>query len=212
MRFKYSLFVLILFLFFNMAVISAKDINNESFYNLENSIVNESYFEENGLKVQFKINKNINSEQIFLKEYLIYELKGKYTKVDDKSFNVSSEDIKACINLWEADNYTYVEINLINTNSKYNTKHLEEIVENITKNKVEDVQIFLYYKGRIDNDKSLNDFNDLTSLTNLNMLSISNGYTGTGISELGEKMNFALVSYNDRSYIIIGTPIIFTTY
>ncbi len=77
---------------------------------------------------------------------------------------------------------------------------------------MEDVQIFLYYKGRIDNDKSLNDFNDLTSLTNLNMLSISNGYTGTGISELGEKMNFALVSYNDRSYIIIGTPIIFTTY
>ncbi|NFT93119.1 hypothetical protein FDF86_12060 [Clostridium botulinum] len=212
MKFKYSLFVLILFLFFNMAVISAKDIKNESFYNLENSIVNESYFEENGLKVQFKINKNINSEQIFLKEYLIHELIGKYTKVDDKSFNVSSEDIKACINLWEADNYTYVEINLINTNSKYNTKHLEEIVENITKNKVEDVQIFLYYKGRIDNDKSLNDFNDLTSLMNLNMLSISNGYTGTGISELGEKMNFALVSYNDRSYIIIGTPIIFTTY
>ncbi|WP_315081636.1 hypothetical protein [uncultured Clostridium sp.] len=212
MKFKYSLFMLILFLFFNMAVISAKDINNQSFYNLENSIVNESNFEENGLKVQFKTKKNINSEQIFLKKYLIDELDGKYTKVDGRSFNVSNDDVKACINLWKIDNYTYVEITLINTNSKYNTKHLEELVENIKKTNVEDVQIFLYYKGRIDNDKSLNDFNGLTSLMNLNMLSISNGYTGTGISKLGEKMNFALISYNDKSYIIIGTPIIFTTY
>lgn len=133
MKFKYSLFVLILFLFFNMSAISAKDINNDSFYNLENSMVNESYFEENGLKVQFKIKKNINSEQIFLKKYLINELKGKYTKVDDRSFNISNGDVKACVNLWEINNYTYVEIILINTNSEYNTKHLEELVENIKK-------------------------------------------------------------------------------
>lgn len=212
MKFKYSLFLLILFLFFNMAAISAKDINSESFYTLENSIVNESYFEENGLKVQFKTKKNINVEQIFLKKYLINELKGKYTKADDRSFDVCNENIKACVNLWEKDSYTYVEVTLINTNSKYDTKHLEELVENIKKTNAEDVQIFLYYKGRIDNDKSLNDFSGLISLVNLNMLSISNGYTGTGISKLGEKMNFALVSYNDKSYIIIGTPIIFTTY
>ncbi|MGN2371369.1 hypothetical protein ACTFJW_15190 [Clostridium cagae] len=212
MKFKYSLFVLILFLFFNMAAISAKDINNDSFYNLENSMVNESYFEENGLKVQFKTKKNINSEQIFLKKYLINELKGKYTKVDDRSFNISNGDVKACVNLWRINNYTYVEIILINTNSEYNTKHLEELVENIKKTNTEDVQIFLYYKGRIESDKSLNDFTSLTSLMNFNMLSISNGYTGTGVSKLGEKMNFALVSYNDKSYIIIGTPIIFTTY
>jgi hypothetical protein len=46
----------------------------------------------------------------------------------------------------------------------------------------------------------------------INILKINNGYTGTGYLSNGEKINFALVKYNTGSYIIIGTPIIFTTY
>lgn len=43
-------------------------------------------------------------------------------------------------------------------------------------------------------------------------MKISNGYSGTGYLNDGEKINFALVDYDTGSHIIIGTPIIFTTY
>ncbi|AOR22609.1 hypothetical protein [Clostridium taeniosporum] len=212
MKFKYCLFFLILFLIFNISSISAKEISNDYFYNLEKNITNESKFEENGIKLQFKTKKSIEKEHLFLKQYLISRLNGKYTNVDDKSFKISNEKINAWVNLWNIKDYTYVEITLININSEYNTKHLEELVENIKKTDIKDIQIFLYYKGMIDNSKSLEDFRELKSLEDLNVLNINNGYTGTGNSKLGRKMNFALVRYNDKSHIIIGTPIIFTTY
>ena len=40
---------------------------------------------------------------------------------------------------------------------------------------------------------------------------VDNGYTGTAKYK-NEKINFAINNYDTGSYIIIGTPIIFTTY
>lgn len=212
MKFKYSVLFLILFLFFNMAAISAKEINNNDFYNLENSINIKSNFKENGLKMQFKTKKSIEKEYVDLKKYLIDKSNGIYTKIDNERFEIFNNGIKICVNLWRIEDYTYTEITIINTNPEYKVKSLEELIGNIKKLDIKELKIFLYYKGEINNNKSINDFHEIESLNNLNILSINNGYTGTGISKLGTKMNFALVSYNDKSQIIIGTPIIFTTY
>lgn len=212
MKFKYSVLFLILFLFFNMAAISAKEINNNDFYNLENSINIKSNFKENGLKMQFKTKKSIEKEYVDLKKYLVDKSNGIYTKIDNERFEIFNNGIKICVNLWRIEDYTYTEITIINTNPEYKVKSLEELIGNIKKLDIKELKIFLYYKGEINNNKSINDFHEIESLNNLNILSINNGYTGTGISKLGTKMNFALVSYNDKSQIIIGTPIIFTTY
>ena len=69
------------------------------------------------------------------------------------------------------------------------------------------MRYFEYYKGRIN---SLNDIEKLELEENL--IQVHNGYVGKSTLKSGERISYAIMKYNTGLYVIIGTPIIFTTY
>lgn len=215
MKIKVSLMLLILISFLNMGAISKQQMINKSFYEIENSMLNKSQFEENGVKIQFKTKRSIEEEYLLIKQNLINNIQGIYSEVDKNKFEILNNNFNISANLWSVDNYTYVEVTLINTNFKYKIEYLKNILKTLSDKTSENIQMFLYYKGKVENissDKFKNWLNASQDIEDLDIIEINNGYTGTGSLKDGEKVNFALSNYNTDSYVIIATPIIFTTY
>lgn len=218
MNIKMSIVIFILLSFFNIGAISSEIISTEnSFSILESYIANMSEFQENGVKFQYKTKNNIEREAFRIKEYLTDNIGGSYEQVDKNQFQIINNDFKINTKIWFEEKYTYVEIILVNKNAGYTTKDLKNILRKLGNQKLECIQYFLYYQGKckvneINNNNFTDELTNGNNISNINLLDINNGYTGTGNLSNGDKINFALINYNTGSHIIIGTPIIFTTY
>lgn len=217
MNIKMSIAIFILLSFFNLGAISSGIISTENpFSILESNVASMSEFQENGVKFQYKTKNNIENEVFRTKECLTNNVSGSCKEIDKNQFEIVNKDFKINTKIWLEENYTYVEITLVNKNVQYTTKDLKNILKKLENQKLEYVQYFLYYEGKCKGDEISNNFigqiANENKISDINLLDINNGYTGTGNLSDGEKINFALIKYNTGSHIIIGTPIIFTTY
>ncbi len=216
MNIKISIVIFILLSFLNIGAIS-NDLGNtkNSFDTLETNTKNISEFEENGVKLQYRTKDNIEKEISRIKEYLVYNTNGSLREINKNQIEVINKNFNISIKMWYEDKYTYVEITLINENSQYSTVDLKNILQKSENEKSESAQYFLYYEGKIkdlNNNYSINELANYNNIQKVNILNINNGYTGTGYLSNGNKTNFSLINYNTGSHIIIGMPIIFTTY
>ncbi|WP_026887526.1 hypothetical protein [Clostridium beijerinckii] len=216
MNIKMSIVIFILLSFFNIGAISNDIVNAQNSFNaLEVKMKNISEFEENGVKLQYKTQNNILNESYRIKENLLRDANLVYKESGNDEFEAFNSDFDINIKIWHEDVYSYVEIILTNKNPKYGTKYLKNILKNIEDSELEDIQYFLYYEGKekgLDNKYFTNRLVSEYNMRKTQLIKISNGYSGTGYLNDGEKINFALVDYDTGSHIIIGTPIIFTTY
>lgn len=215
MKIKISIFIFLLMSFFNMGAISNLQMIGSSFYNFEITAANKSEFEENGIKLQYRTKEEIKKESLRIKECLNNDIAGDYRVIGKDQVEILNDDFNINIKLWNEDEYTYIEIILINKNSQYTTFDLKNILEKIQNQNSESEQYFLYYKGKIEecyNNQIIHELANENNLKKMYVLDINNGCTGTGYLSNEEKINFALSNYNTGSYIIIGTPIIFATY
>ena len=114
-------------------------------------------------------------------------------------------------NQWKENNNSYINITIYNKNSKYKTVDLRKILYKIDDKNLVLNECYSYYKGKSDGN-IIGELNDEGILRSSNLIKISNGYTGIANLNADEKINFAEIKYDTGSYIIIATPIIFTTY
>ena len=216
MNIKISIVILVLLSFLNIGAISNKVSNTKnSFGTLEVNIRNVSEFEENGAKLQYKTRNNIEKESARIKEYISNNISDNYREINKNQFEIFNDDFNISTTIWSEDKYTYVEITLINRNSKYTTINLKTILQRLENEKSQNSQYFFYYEGKekeSSGNYSIYKLEDENNIQKTNLLEINNGYTGTGYLGNGDKINFALIRYNTGSHIIIGTPIIFATY
>jgi hypothetical protein len=216
MNIRMSIVIFILLSFFNIGAASNGIISTRnSFDTLETNIKDISEFEENGVKLQYKTKDNIIKEANRVKECLSSNINVNYREIGNNEFEVFNNDFDINIKMWYEDKYNYVEIVVTNKNPKYMTVDLKNILQKLEDSKLENVQYFLYYEGKekgIDNNYFTDKLMNENHMQQIKKLDISNGYSGTGYLSNGEKINFALINYNTGSHIIIGTPIIFTTY
>ena len=216
MNIKVSIVIFILLSFFNMGAISNEVSNTKnSFSVLETNITNISEFQENGAKLQYKTRNNIEKESDRIKECLTNNIDGSYKEINKNQFEIFNSNFYINIKMWCEDKYTYVEITLVNKNAKYTTADLKRILQKSENQKSENSQYFFYYEGKEkeqDNNYSIDKLANENNIQKTKLLRITNGNTGTGYLSNGDKINFAIISYNTGSNIIIGSPIIFATY
>jgi hypothetical protein len=216
MNIKISVAIFILLSFFNIGAISNDSILTKNpFDSIEKNIRNISEFEENGVKLQYKTQDNMETENARIRGYLIQNVSGDYKEIQKDQFEILNKDLDINIKSWCEDRYTYVEVIIINKNAQYTTKYLKNILEKLENKESEDVQYFLYCEGKgitANNNDFMYKLINQNHIKNAQLLEINNGYTGTGYLDNGDKVNFALSKYNTGSHIIIGTPIIFATY
>ena len=214
MNIKISIAIFILLSFFNIGAISDNFTGGRNTLSiLENSVRNRSGFEENGVKLQYKTKEDLKKELYRIKKNLTSSIDGKYEESGIDGFNIASNTCNVDVKMWPESGYNYAEITLINRNYKYSIAYLENILRKLENYKAEKIQYYSYYEGKVlEESHSIDEFIKENKIQEPKLLKIGNGYTGIGYLNNRDKINFAQVRYDTGSHIIIGTPIIFTTY
>ncbi|MEQ8153376.1 MAG: hypothetical protein ABRQ25_00575 [Clostridiaceae bacterium] len=100
-------------------------------------------------------------------------------------------------------------------NKKENLEAVKKYINYLLKEKAYELRYFQEIKGRIEIEDNLREtlINELKSLgiEKYSLLKLSNGFTGKAESG-NNTINFAICTYEKKSYIIIGEPIIISTY
>lgn len=202
-----NFFIYIIIFSINLSGVSSNNLENISFYQLENFIVNKTEFNENGVKLQYNIESNKDYElnrilNLMSDNYKIENINSKY-----HFYLKGNNTIK--IKIWEEDNITFVESFIINKDKCMSTEYLKKELDKILSSKVRNKKYFKYYKGRIANTDNL-DIDNIELKKEL--LKIENGYVGKETLKNGEKLSYGIMKYDTGVYLVIGTPVIFTTY
>lgn len=202
-----NFFIYIIIFSINLSGVSSNNLENISFYQLENFLINKTEFNENGVKLQYNIESNKDYELnrilgLMSDKYKIENINNKY------HFYLKSNNTIE-IKIWEEDNITFVEGFIINKNKCMSTEDLKRELDNILSSKVRNKRYFKYYKGEISNTDNF-DIDNIELKKEL--LKIENGYVGKETLNNGEKLSYGIMKYNTGVYLVIGTPVIFTTY
>ena len=116
-------------------------------------------------------------------------------------------------NVFEDNGGSLVEIKIINYDNEKSLSNLMKELTELQTNNAKEIKYFQYFKGKIDNkERIIDEVSKIPKLKKVKTLDIHNGYVGTACLNDGQRVNFVTSSYNSGTYIIIGTPIIFSTY
>ena len=190
------------------------ELISDDFYFLEDKINNYGDFIENGVRLEYSTNNNIEDEIVILKKNIEKQFKEEAI-IDGNTIiiNDNFRTIKAL--LWNSEEGTKVQITYLNNNSKITTSQLKEELEQIQNFAAKNIKYFNFVKVKIIEERKQNILDVLKSdikEETLEELSIMNGKVGKGRLINGSKLNFSFITYDEEEYLVIGTPVIFITY
>ena len=211
MKLRVSIVILIMMSFLNMGYSCNILSYADSFCTLETNVIEKSTFVENAVEGQYKTKNNIYMECEKIGK--VFSSLGFKKKESDSSNHLIFYKDKQRIEIsqWKENDQSYINITIYNKDSQYKTVDLRKILYKIDDKDLVLNNCYSYYKGKT-NGIIIRELNDEGILRNSNLIKINNGYTGVANLNSGEQINFAEIKYDTGSYIIIATPIIFTTY
>ncbi len=225
--------VVILFLFlmssFGCFINSTSLAAKEEDYFKEIIEVTEGQVSEFGVKASFEILED--------KETYCLELLRKL-QIDGADINIAKDDrfysvefnnnrIKGYIESISYDNHNVVTLNVVQYDNVYRLSELKDRVANAIGNHIKEVKYFDYLKAKINSGDKAKVNNKIIELlkennaSNIDTVEIDNGYSTVAYTKRymmmknnGKRidLNYAVCSYNSGDYVIIGTPVIITTY
>ena len=180
-------------------------VKNMDYKSIENKVIKETTFKENGVKIQYNIKSSLDKEIERIKGIYIKENKIEETEDNSHFYIVGDKNIE--INLWCEDGIVFVEAISINNNKDISTISLKNNLKKLQNQKTNSVKYFEYYKGRLNSINSLKEIKEEEGFTK-----VHNGYVGNYSLENESKISYGIMEYDTGVYVIVGTPIIFTTY
>ena len=207
---------LIFIILFSLLIVNGVEYqcyeSEDSFTIVENIMLDNYSFDENGIKFEYFTDSSIEDE----KERILSILSNDSNIVIKEANNNIVATSNYCdyhINIVDIDK-TKVEIVLINENEDIKTTNLRQAVELLKDNKCKDERYYYFVKAKV------NEENNLVQSPILNQINedtieeayISNGKVIKANLVDGSRVNIGQISYNTGDYLIVGTPVIFITY
>ncbi|BFK80331.1 hypothetical protein I3900191A7_04760 [Clostridium baratii] len=180
-------------------------VKSVDYQSIENKVIKETTFKENGVKIQYNIKSSLDKEIERIKKIYIKENKIEETEDDSHFYIVGDKNIE--VNLWCEDGIVFVEAISINNDKDIDTISLKNDLKKLQNKKTNSVKYFEYYKGRLNSINSLKEIKEEEGFTK-----VHNGYVGNYELKSGSKISYGIMEYDTGVYVIVGTPIIFTTY
>ena len=211
-------FILLFLICFSNNIVLGKslkrNVSNQGLIFIEEKIYDIWSFENNGVKVRYSSDKDVDKEKSMIIEKIKEQDIGYIIEESYNELHIRTsinEDLN--IKIYKDLDKTIVEEEIINYSSeKKISKLMKELTELQTKY-AKDIRYFQYIKGKINNkNTAIDKIKKIQEMKNINTLDIHNGYVGTANLYNGERVNFSVCTYNTGSYLFIGTPVIFTTY
>lgn len=207
---------LIFIILFSLLIVNGVEYqcyeSEDSFTIVENIMLDNYNFAENGIKFEYFTDSSTEDE----KERILSILSNDSNIVIKEANNNIVATSNYCdyhINIVDIDK-TKVEIVLINENEDIKTTNLRQAVELLKDNKCKDERYYYFVKAKV------NEENNLVQSPILNQINedtieeayISNGKVIKANLVDGSRVNIGQISYNTGDYLIVGIPVIFITY
>lgn len=187
------------------------DLPTNEFNNIILNIQDDLEFKENGVRVTYKEkDKEHAFEKLKNKIYEVYN--EDITNMED-NIEIELENKIIKIQGFMASDYLNMDIQIINNDKNRNINNLMKEINKLLDKKTNEIKYYSYIKGKTNSiEESVSIVNDKFKSNNIKSIDIHGGKVFTGTLSNGEKLNFVANKYDTGCFLIIGTPIIYTTF
>ena len=211
-----NIFIAALFCFSLIFSPSTMNLDNKVYSKVEEEICN---IEEYGMKIEYITDENIKDQFNNISDYIkIEDFDSIVEKENEIYLNTSKEQFNLDINLIEENSKSRVKIVIISKNRIY-FNNIKEYFQVIHNKNMKNIKYYTYIKGNIRENNNIDEIEekliksiDKNKVKEIKRINLEKGTTGIINLKSDYQFNYSIMTYEEDRKLILGTPIIFTTY
>lgn len=211
-----NIFTMVLFCFSFIFCPSISNLENEVYTKVSEELCD---IEEYGIKIEYLTNESINKElnnlynSLKIKDFSIVE-----ESEGDLYLENSSDEIKLNISLIKENGKNRVQIEIV-SRYRIDFNYIKEYFQVIHNKNISNIKYYTYIKGNIRENNNIDEIEKkiIESIGKKHVIgsqsiNLENGTTGIINLKSDYQFNYSIMTYEEDRKLILGTPIIFTTY
>ncbi|ELC8387230.1 hypothetical protein VOH99_002675 [Clostridium perfringens] len=211
-----NIFIAALFCFSLIFSPSTMNLDNKVYSKVEEEICN---IEEYGMKIEYITDENIKDQFNNISDYIkIEDFDSIVEKENEIYLNTSKEQFNLDINLIEENSKSRVKIVIISKNRIY-FNNIKEYFQVIHNKNMKNIKYYTYIKGNIRENNNIDEIEEKliksigkSKVKEIKRINLEKGTTGIINLKSDYQFNYSIMTYEEDRKLILGTPIIFTTY
>lgn len=211
-----NIFIAALFCFSLIFSPSTMNLDNKVYSKVEEEICN---IEEYGMKIEYITDENIKDEFNNISDYIkIEDFDSIVEKENEIHLNTSKEQFNLDINLIEENSKSRVQIVIVSKN-RIDFNDIKEYFQVIHNKNMKNIKYYTYIKGNIRENNNIDEIEEKliksigkSKVKKNKRINLEKGTTGIINLKSDYQFNYSIMTYEEDRKLILGTPIIFTTY
>ena len=211
-----NIFIAALFCFSLIFSPSTMNLDNKVYSKVEEEICN---IEEYGMKIEYITDENIKDQFNNISDYIkIEDFDSIVEKENEIYLNTSKEQFNLDINLIEENSKSRVQIVIVSKN-RIDFNDIKEYFQVIHNKNMKNIKYYTYIKGNIRENNNIDEIEEKlikligkSKVKKNKRINLEKGTTGIINLKSDYQFNYSIMTYEEDRKLILGTPIIFTTY
>lgn len=211
-----NIFIAALFCFSLIFSPSTMNLDNKVYSKVEEEICN---IEEYSMKIEYITDENIKDEFNNISDYIkIEDFDSIVEKENEIYLNTSKEQFNLDINLIEENSKSRVQIVIVSKN-RIDFNDIKEYFQVIHNKNMKNIKYYTYIKGNIRENNNIDEIEEKliksigkSKVKKNKRINLEKGTTGIINLKSDYQFNYSIMTYEEDRKLILGTPIIFTTY
>ncbi|XZL31254.1 hypothetical protein ACSXBB_02865 [Clostridium perfringens] len=211
-----NMFIAALFCFSLIFSPSTMNLDNKVYSKVEEEICN---IEEYGMKIEYITDENIKDQFNNISDYIkIKDFTSIVEKENEIYLNTSKEQFNLDINLIEENLKSRVQIVIVSKN-RIDFNDIKEYFQVIHNKNMKNIKYYTYIKGNIRENNNIDEIEEKliksigkSKVKEIKRINLEKGTTGIINLKSDYQFNYSIMTYEEDRKLILGTPIIFTTY
>lgn len=211
-----NIFIAALFCFSLIFSPSTMNLDNKVYSKVEEEICN---IEEYGMKIEYITDENIKDQFNNISDYIkIKDFTSIVEKENEIYLNTSKEQFNLDINLIEENSKSRVQIVIVSKN-RIDFNDIKEYFQVIHNKNMKNIKYYTYIKGNIRENNNIDEIEEKliksigkSKVKEIKRINLEKGTTGIINLKSDYQFNYSIMTYEEDRKLILGTPIIFTTY
>ncbi|WP_255992524.1 hypothetical protein [Clostridium perfringens] len=211
-----NIFIAALFCFSLIFSPSTISLDNKVYSKIEEEICN---IEEYGMKIEYITDENIKDQFNNISDYIkIEDFDSIVEKENEIYLNTSKEQFNLDINLIEENSKSRIQIVIVSKN-RIDFNNIKEYFQVIHNKNMKNIKYYTYIKGNIRENNNIDEIEEKliesigkSKIKEKQRINLEKGTTGIINLKSDYQFNYSIMTYEEDRKLILGTPIIFTTY
>ncbi|HHL2032610.1 hypothetical protein P5E41_00285 [Clostridium perfringens] len=211
-----NIFIAALFCFSLIFSPSTMNLDNKVYSKVKEEICN---IEEYGMKIEYITDENIKDQFNNISDYIkIEDFDSIVEKENEIYLNTSKEQFNLDINLIEENSKSRIQIVIVSKN-RIDFNNIKEYFQVIHNKNMKNIKYYTYIKGNIRENNNIDEIEEKliksigkSKVKESKRINLEKGTTGIINLKSDYQFNYSIMTYEKDRKLILGTPIIFTTY